>query len=278
MKLSPVYGDAPVLRLDGVVHDVATPLLRQRDRLGALAAGFDDGQWAAPTRCEGWSVQDVIAHLTSTNQFWAGSIQAGAGGEPTRFLTDFDPVATPAQLVDGARSWTPAETLQRFLRSNGHLRATVEALDEPAWSLPAEAPPGHLAIRLVALHALWDSWVHERDIALPIGLEPVVEPDEVSAALVYAAALSPAFAAANGVAQTGALEVTATDPDTRFVVEVAGTVTVHEGAAPAGAVVLRGPAVDLVEGLSLRAPFAPVVDDDKRWLLGGLAQVFDQAV
>ena len=278
MKISPVYGEAPVLRLDGVVDDVATPLLRQRDRLGELAATFDDEHWAAPTRCDGWSVQDVIAHLASTNQFWTMSINAGAAGEPTRFLTDFDPVATPAQLVEGTRSWTPAEALERFCRSNDRLRAAVEALDEPAWSLPAEAPPGHLAIRLVALHALWDSWIHERDIALPLGLEPVVQPDEISASLVYAAALPPVFAATNGAQRTGALEVIATDPDTRFVVELAGTVTVHAGAAPAGAVTLTGPAVELVEALSLRIPFAPAVDEGDRWLLGGLAEVFDQVV
>jgi uncharacterized protein (TIGR03083 family) len=222
-------------------------------------------------------VQDVIAHLTSTNQFWAGSIAAGARGAPTRFLADFDPVATPAQLVDAVRSWTPAETLERFRRSNDKLRAVVEALDDAAWSLPAEAPPGHIAIRLLALHALWDSWVHERDIALPLGVEPVVEPDEVTGALVYVAALAPVFAVTNGVRRTGSLQVTATDPDTRFVVDVAGTVAVHAGPAQAGAVTLTGPAVDLVEGLSLRGPLPAVADDD-RWLLDGLAEVFDQRV
>jgi uncharacterized protein (TIGR03083 family) len=278
VKLSPVYGDTPVLRLDGVVGDAATPLLRQRDRLADLVATFDDAQWLAPSRCDGWTVRDVIAHLASTNQFWVMSITAGASGTPTRVLTDFDPVATPAQLVEAVASWTPAETLEKFRRSNAKLRAAVEGLDEAAWSLPAEAPPGHLTIRLLALHALWDSWVHERDIALPLGLEPVVEPDEVVAALVYAAALAPAFAATRDADRSGSLEVVATEPAVRFVVEVAGTVVVHEGSAPAGAVSITGRAVDLVEGLSLRAPFAPPIEEDERWLIEGLAEVFDQRV
>jgi uncharacterized protein (TIGR03083 family) len=278
VQISPVYGDDAVLRLDGVVTDAATPLLRQRDRLADVVVGLDEAQWAAQTRCEGWSVQDVIAHLTSTNQFWTASITAGAAGAPTRVLVDFDPVATPALLVDAVRSWTPEETLRRFRRSNDQLRAAVEALDDAGWSLPAEAPPGHIAIRLVALHALWDAWVHERDIALPLGMDPVVEADEVIGSLVYVAAVAPVFAIANGTARTGALEVVATGPDARFVVEVADRVVVHAGPAPAGAATVTGPAVELLEGLSLRAPFTPGVDEADRWLLTGLADVFDQQV
>jgi uncharacterized protein (TIGR03083 family) len=49
------------------------PLLRQRRRLAALLGSLDDQQWATTSRCEQWSVQDVVAHLVSTNQFWAFS-------------------------------------------------------------------------------------------------------------------------------------------------------------------------------------------------------------
>ena len=276
VEITPAYGDPPVLRVDGPGIDVAPCLLRQRDRLAALVADVDDEQWAAPTRCDAWSVQDVVAHLASTNQFWSMSISAGAGGAPTRVLAGFDPVATPAQLVDAVRSWTPAEALDKLRRSNDRLRAVVEGLDEASWSLPAEAPPGHIAIRLVALHAFWDCWVHERDIALPLGLDPVVEPDEVQAALVYAAALAPVFAVTNGETRAGVLAVDAGDTDARFVVEVDGSVVVREEAAPPGALVLTGRGVDLVEALSLRTPLTQQVADGDRWLLGGLAEVFDQ--
>ena len=51
---------------------------------------------------------------------------------------------------------------------------------------------------MVAHHALWDCWVHERDIVLPLGLPTAIEPDEVRACLRYAAALSPAFAISSG--------------------------------------------------------------------------------
>src|SRR5436190_11033445 len=40
------------------------PLFPQlRAELGALLAGLDDGDWARPTACPGWSVHGVAAHL-----------------------------------------------------------------------------------------------------------------------------------------------------------------------------------------------------------------------
>jgi uncharacterized protein (TIGR03083 family) len=276
MQLTPSYGDQPVMRMDSLIDDVATPVMRQRSRLADLLTGLDDQQWAAPSRCEGWSVQDVIAHLVTTNQFWALSIAAGVGGEPTRFLAEFDPVATPAQMVEAVRAWTPAETLERFIESNDALEVLIETLDDRSWSALAEAPVGHLAVRLVALHALWDSWIHERDVALPLGLEAVEEPDEIAAALIYVAGLGPAFLRSGGSSRSGALEVRVTEPDMRFVVELGPTVVVRSGPNPTDTVTITGDAVELLEALSFRAPFTPVMAEGDRWLLGSLDAVFDR--
>jgi uncharacterized protein (TIGR03083 family) len=276
MLLTPRYDEPRFLQLDLPLGDPAVPLLRQRHRLAALLADLDEQQWAAPSRCEGWSVQDVIAHLVTTNQFWAFSVAAALGGEPTRFLATFDPVASPAELVDAVRSHPPERTLADFVATNGALADAVGGLDDDGWSAIGEAPPGHVPLRAVALHALWDSWVHERDVVLPLGLDPVDEPDEITGGLAYCAALAPALAVAGGSTRPGAIVVEATDPDVRFVVEVGESVAVHAGAAPDGALLLTGPAVELVEALSFRAPLTCPVPAGQRWLLGGLAEVFDR--
>ncbi|MGD9705377.1 MAG: maleylpyruvate isomerase family mycothiol-dependent enzyme [Acidimicrobiia bacterium] len=276
MLLTPRYGVPSFFRLDVPFGDPAVPLLRQRRRLAALLRGLDDDQWAAASRCEGWSVQDVITHLVSTNQFWAFSIGAALGGEPTRFLATFDPVASPVALVEAARSQRPADVLDRFVETNESFADAIAGLDDDGWSTLGEAPPGHVPLRAVALHALWDSWVHERDIVLPLGIAPVEEPDEITGCLGYGAALSPAFAVAGGSTRQGAIEVDATDPDARFVVEVGESVVVRAGDAPDGALRLTGPAVELLEALSFRVPLPCPVDAGHRWLLSGLAEVFDR--
>jgi uncharacterized protein (TIGR03083 family) len=276
MLLTPRYDEPSFFRLDLPLGDPAVPLLRQRRRLASVLDQLDDEQWAVASRCEGWSVQDVTAHLVSTNQFWAFSIGAALRGEPTRFLATFDPVTSPVELVDAARSQSPAEVLDRFVETNEAIADAIARLDDDGWSTLGEAPPGHVPLRAVALHALWDSWTHERDIVLPLGLDPVEEPDEIIGCLGYGAALSPAFAVARGSTRRGAIAVDATDPGVRFVVDVGESVVVHAGDTPADALRLTGPAVELTEALSFRVPLPCPVADDHQWLLDGLAEVFDR--
>ena len=276
MQLTPRYGEPAVLDVQPGFGDAATPLLRQRDRLAATLAGLDADQWAAPSRCAGWSVQDVITHLVTTNQFWAFSVRSALDGRPSRLLATFDPVASPAEMVAASRSRTSGEVLGAFVDTNAALSEAVAAVGDDGWSTPGEAPPGHVALHAVALHALWDAWVHERDVVLPLGLAPVEEDDEVAGCLAYAAALGPTFAATRGKTRRGTLAVRATDPDVHLVVEAGETVVVRTGDAPAGGLCLSGPAVDLVDALSFRAPLPCPVPEADRWLLAGLAEVFDQ--
>jgi uncharacterized protein (TIGR03083 family) len=276
MLLTPRYDEPSFFRLDLLVGDPAASLLRQRRRLAALLGSLDDQQWATMSRCEGWSVQDVVAHLVSTNQFWAFSIGAARSGKPTRFLATFDPVTSPVELVDAVRSQSHVEVLDRFIETNAAIADAIAGLDADGWSLLGEAPPGHVPLGAVALHALWDAWVHERDIVLPLGLSPVEDLDEIAGCLGYGAALSPAFVVARGSTRLGAIAVEATDPDIRFVVEVGDAVVVRSGDAPSGALHLSGPAVELLEALSFRVPMPCPVADDQQWLLSGLAEVFDR--
>lgn len=281
MQLTPAYGDAAVIRIDPRLPSASAPMLRQRARLAEQLTAFDEHQWAAPSRCEGWSVRDVIVHLTHTNDFWTASITAGAAGHPTRILAAFDPVVTPGQLVLADRGRASGEVLARFRASNERLAAAVASIGARDLDVVAEAPPGHLAVRLVVMHALWDGWIHERDVLRPLGLLPAVEPDEVGPVLAYAAALGPAFLAASGGTRRGSFVLQGTDPDVAYRVLVGptvglGPVEADEPTGP-GTLVLRGDSVVLTEALSLRRPLPFAVPEEQRWLLGSLDVVFDQA-
>ena len=240
-----------------------------------MLIALSDDDWRAPTRCEGWTVQDVVAHMVGVNAFWEGSVLSGLAGAPTRFLDGFDPAATPALMVEATRSQTPAEVRDQFVKTNTGFLAAIAELDDTGWSTIAESPAGHVPIRLVAHHALWDCWVHERDIALPLGLTPVLEADEIASCLRYAAALSPAFAISAGTAKSGSFVVDASRPDVCFTLEVGDSVALRDGDAATDAPRLRGEAVDLVEALSIRAPLPDSTPTEWRRLLGGLATVFD---
>ncbi len=275
MKLTPRYDGPPIISIAGLPDDQRAPVLRQRRRLEATLADLSIEDWRSASRCDGWTVQDVVAHVVGVNAFWQGSVLAGLAGTPTRVLAGFDPAATPTLMVEPMRALTPAEVLDQFVLSNDAFLGTIAELDEPAWSMLAESPAGHVPIRLLAQHALWDCWVHERDIALPLGLTPAVEPDELLSCLRYAAALSPAFAISSGSTSVGVFAVEASNPELRFGLEVGESVAVSEGLAARDAPCLRGAAVELVEALSLRAPLPPSAPTEWRQLLSGLATAFD---
>lgn len=278
MQLRPRYDGPPVFAIDGAIDDQREPFVRQRRRLQDALATLTHDQWQHPSRCEGWSVQDVVAHLIGTNTFWAMSIVAGCAGAPTRLLGTFDPVATPERMVAPMRAMSPSDVLAQFVDTNRALFDAVEALDADGWSALAESPVGHVSVRLLAHHALWDAWIHERDILLPLGITQVEMPDEIVPCLRYVCAIAPALALVSDPGRAGTLAVDAVDPRVQFVVEVDTTVAVRTGTAPGTATTLTGRAVDLIEMLSFRAPFDHDVPEDGRWLFEGLANVFDTRV
>lgn len=276
MELAPRYDGEPILRIECGVGEVLEPVVRQRRRSVEALRSLSEADWSTPSRCDSWTVKDVVGHLSSTNGFWAMSLLGGLANEPTRVLASFDPKETPAQIAAAVADVSVVDTFAGFEESTEGLCSIIETLTVDQLDVVAEAPPGHLAIDAVLHHALWDSWIHERDVLLPLGHDVVVEADEVACSLRYALALSPSFAWAQNPDATGAVVAVASDPDVTYVARIDGGVTVDDSAPPADALTIRGTAVELTEHLSVRAPYDGVIPDDQAWMLRGLADVFEE--
>jgi uncharacterized protein (TIGR03083 family) len=274
MLLTPRYGPTAIIALDGDPAAIAEPCVRQRRRFLAMIRDLDEDEWSHPSRCDGWSARDVAVHLTSTNAFWELAIRSGADGSPTEMLATFDPVATPARMVADSTMRTD-EIVESFATSSESLAQLLLELHAADWTAQAEAPPGHLSVSAVVHHALWDSWIHERDIALPLGRTPPVESDEVVASLRYVAALTPALALAAGARGTAAFDVSVSDPDAAFRVEIANDVYVTGGTV-GSELALTGCSVDLLEALSFRQPLEQAIPQEFDWAFAGLATAFDR--
>ncbi|WIM99761.1 maleylpyruvate isomerase N-terminal domain-containing protein [Actinoplanes oblitus] len=278
MRIGPRYGSDPLIVLDGDPAAVVAPLLGQRRRLADTLAGFDEAAWSAQSRCTAWSNRDVVVHLTITNRFWTHSIVQARLGRPTRMLADFDPVQDPDALVRAVPPEPVADTLAAFRSTTEALADCLAELSPQEWTWPAESPLGHVPVTVLAHHALWDGWVHERDIAAGVDARCVTVDDEVRPALRFVAAFA---AALDLVGATGAARpsrraaVVTVDPDVAFTVEVNDQVRVTDGVAPGVPVALRGRTTDVLEGLSVRAPLP--VDAEYRWLTDGLQRTFEAA-
>jgi uncharacterized protein (TIGR03083 family) len=273
--VSPRYEGPPIISIAGAPDDQLAPLVRQRRRLHAMLATLDDDDWRAASRCAEWTVQDVVAHIVGVNAFWRASVLAGLAGTPTRVLVGFDPATTPDRMVAPMRALAPGEVLDQLATSNDAFLDVMGELDDRGWATLAESPAGHVPIRVIAHHALWDCWVHERDIALPLGSIPPAEPDEVVSCLRFAAALGPSFAIGAGRTLDGVFAIEADDPTVRLVLDLGQSVTVRDDASGSGGLCLRGDAVALVEALSLRVPLPPSTPSQWLRLVDELATAFD---
>jgi uncharacterized protein (TIGR03083 family) len=274
MILAPRYEGPTILSIDGPPGDLLQPFTRQRRRMLAMLEAMSDQQWTVESRCDGWTAREVAAHLVTVNSFWHASIVAGLAGTPTRMLAGFDPAASPPVMVDWMSALSHRDVLDQFTATTDTLLNTVAELDEQGWVTSAEAPAGVIAIRALVQHALWDSWIHERDIAIPLGIATPAEPDEVRACLQFAAAISPALGIGLGLDPSCTLAVEAVDPHIQFVLHVGDAVRVFDRADPA-LPCLRGDAVELVEALTLRAPMPSSTPAEWSQLLAGLATAFD---
>jgi hypothetical protein len=63
MRITPRYEGAAVINVDAVVRSPSTALVRQRARLAESLRGLSTEEWNTPSRCGGWTVQDVVEHL-----------------------------------------------------------------------------------------------------------------------------------------------------------------------------------------------------------------------
>lgn len=172
---------------------VRSTLRAQRARLSALLHGFNEDEWGARSRCREWNVHEVVRHLSDANlrciQLLRGEAPDGVEG--------FDPRTTPVAWLANSATERPHETLRRFEDSSAELLDEVDRhiRDRTGARLPFLYGPVPWSVAV--LHVVWDAWVHERDIVLPVRRphdSPAVESRAVAAyGLAVAGCLSVMF-------------------------------------------------------------------------------------
>jgi uncharacterized protein (TIGR03083 family) len=124
------------------MNDMWTAVADERHALAGELAGLTDEQWQTPSLCEGWSVRDVLAHMT------------GAGSQnPATFLMGFAAAGFNFDKFANRRiamhlGATPADTIAGF-----------KAIEHST-----SAPPGPKTTWL------GEVVVHGEDIRRPLGI------------------------------------------------------------------------------------------------------------
>ena len=106
--------------------EVVAGVQEEQARFVALLRTLDSSQWGAPTRCEGWVVADIAAHV-------AGTLTDIAEGH---FDLLSAPDATERQAAErrGRSAAEVADELERSAKVGADLAASF---DDALWSGPA---------------------------------------------------------------------------------------------------------------------------------------------
>ena len=160
-----------------------------RRRFGEEVATLDLEALQARSRCSEWSVADVLRHINDVDG-WMDAIWSGC---PPPF-TAFDPNVTPRQWVEAGRAIPDAEVRDRFAIATPTRAAAVSESTVERWGLPSLSPLGAVPWWMSALHVFFDSWVHERDVLLPLGIEPPAVDDETGPVATYLVGVAATFA------------------------------------------------------------------------------------
>lgn len=156
---------------------ILTALEEQHSELAVLLDTVVDAGWQRPTRCEGWTVADVVLHLAQTDELALASAlgQFAEGldvlaGDPERQGNVDDGAAA---FVARERGLPHAALHERWRTGAAALRDALAASDphrRVGWV------SGHLSTRTLATTRLAECWIHTGDVAE--AMEVVQEPTD----------------------------------------------------------------------------------------------------
>jgi uncharacterized protein (TIGR03084 family) len=151
--------------------DPIDALVEQQAELSELLAGLSDADWSRPSRCEGWTIADVVIHLAQTNDMATGSAQGRFAEVVSGLLNGLGPAADVDEgadlMVRRERGLSGAEVRARWEASATAMREALEAVD-PSTRLDWVA--GQLSARTLATTRLAETWIHTGDVADGLGV------------------------------------------------------------------------------------------------------------
>lgn len=151
-------------------------LVEQHRELGTLLDELSAADWEHPSRCEGWTVADVVLHLAQTDEMALASVEGRFEDHMTRLAEGLPPAADidegVALMVARERDRGPEAIHERWIRAAEGLRDALAATDPSARVMWVA---GELAVRTLATTRLAECWIHTGDVSEPLGRpqEPV---------------------------------------------------------------------------------------------------------
>ena len=168
--------------------DVIDLVNSEATRLGDFLSGLDEQEWTQDSACEGWSIGDVVGHLSSGAEGWANSITRALAGDagPPPGQSFLAPGERGSDIISqGAISYRQQvgpKLLDNFSTGYDRLGRMLSELGAEDWEKPCYHRRGTIPIREYVEVRAQELTVHGWDIRS--GLDDSAELWEESLALM----------------------------------------------------------------------------------------------
>ncbi len=236
-------GDGATLSADELVGTLAS----HHDRVITAWGSLSPDQWSQPSRNSQWSCHETARHVADCLEFGAAEMNA----RPARFtLTQFDPRATPDTWLAESAEESPEQTIERFASCAPVVRERVGERLAAGDDSDAVTPYGTAHWTVNVVHLFWDSWLHERDVLIPLGLPAESTPNEQRLAAIYSLLMAVVPTKMMGQDLTATIEFTG--PQGQIVVAAHESGRISSIETPDAATTLSAEVCSLADALSGR--------------------------
>jgi uncharacterized protein (TIGR03083 family) len=138
----------------------------EASRLDRFFSTAGDGDWGKPTRCEGWSARDLLAHLAASEEYNRACLDGGV----QQFLADVaakGAVDLASANEIGIREFddrTPDEILETWRSRRAENREAFRARDGG----DVDSSVGAYPARWQAFHLAFELATHADDVGVPV--------------------------------------------------------------------------------------------------------------
>lgn len=152
---------------------IVTALAEQHAELDRLLSSLGDGDWQRASRCDGWTVADVVLHLAQTDELATASAQGRYDEAVARLAQSMEPTASVDEGVDRMvareRDQPGAVIADRWRTGAAAVRQVLGSADprqRVTWIT------SEMSIRTLATTRLAESWIHTGDVAVAFDALP----------------------------------------------------------------------------------------------------------
>jgi len=155
------------------MEDIVVALRDQQAEMTNLIEGLTDSDWQRPSRCEGWTVADVVLHMAQTNEMAIASVQDRMQEHLVEMARGLPP--SPS-IDDGADAMVVKERGMPASDLLARWHASLVDFD----TLLRDADPhrrvtwvaGQLSIQTLVTTRLAETWIHTDDVAYAFDQTP----------------------------------------------------------------------------------------------------------